>query len=115
MNSESEIIKLLLESDSKHIDEMANVSKQDTGLPYSVWIDSEGKDRVAPHNVPRLKVDVDGDRIPVSISDTPKILVNKNIPQFSKISSWIIKYKNVLLQHWNKELTDRQTLNMLGK
>lgn len=25
--------------------EMANVSKDDTGLPYNIWIDSLGKDR----------------------------------------------------------------------
>lgn len=115
MNSEAELLKLLLESDNKHIDEMANVDKQDTGLPYSIWIDSEGRDRVVPYSTPRLKVDVDGERIPVSISDAPKILVDKNIPQFTEIASWIVKYKKVLLKHWNKELSDRQTLNMLGK
>ena len=115
MQPDSEILKLLLESDNKHIDEMANVSKQDTGLPYSIWIDSEGRDRVAPHDIPRIKVDVNGDKIPVTISDTPKILVNKDIPRFTQVASWIIKYKQVLLKHWDKELSDKQALNMLGK
>ena len=52
---------------------MANVSKDDTDLPYDLWIDSDGKNRKAGHNSPRLKVDVDGDIIPVSIINDPQI------------------------------------------
>ena len=37
--------------------EMANVSKTDTNLPYNIWIDSVGKDRNIPHNIPRIKVE----------------------------------------------------------
>ena len=96
--------------------EMANVSKQDTKLPYDIWIDSVGKDRSSEHNLPRIKVDVDGDRIPVSISDEPEILVsNKTIPEFSEIKKYIKKYKDVFLKHWNKEITDRQALNELNE
>lgn len=53
------------------------------------------KNRKVIHNEPRLKVNVDGDRIPVSISKNPQILVNKNTPKFSKIKKYIIKYLNV--------------------
>lgn len=95
--------------------EMANVSKQDTGLPYDIWIDSNGKDRNVGHNSPRLKVDVDGDRIPVSISKDPKILVDKKIPKFNQVRDYIIKYLDVFIKHWNKEITDRQALNSLNK
>lgn len=95
--------------------EMANVSKEDTGLPYDIWIDSNGKDRKIGHNSPRIKVDVEGDRIPVSISNDPKILVSKEIPKFSIIKRYIIKYLDVFLKHWNKEITDRQALNLLNK
>ena len=95
--------------------EMANVSKKDTKLPYDIWIDSEGKNGNTKQNYPRLIVDYNGDRIPVSISDEPEILVNKKIPEFSKIKSWIKKYSTVLLQHWNKEITDREALNRLGE
>ncbi len=95
--------------------EMANVAKTDTNLPYNIWIDSVGKDRNIPHNIPRIKINVDGDMIPVSIDTNPKILINKNINNFSEIKNWIIKYYDILMQHWNKELTDKETLNLLGK
>ena len=65
--------------------EMANVSKKDTKLPYEIWIDSEGKNRNTKHNYPKVIVDYNGDRIPVSISENPEILVKKKIPEFSKI------------------------------
>ena len=100
---------------SNELFEMANVSKKDTKLPYDIWIDSKGKNRNTKQNYPRLKVDYDGDRIPVSISDNPKILVKKKIPEFPKIKTWIKKYSIVLLQHWNKEITDKEALNQLGE
>lgn len=95
--------------------EMANVSKKDTKLPYDIWIDSEGKNRHTEPNYPQLKVDCNGDKIPVSISENPEILVRKRIPEFQKVRFWIKKYLSVLLQHWNKEITDREALNQLGE
>ena len=100
---------------SNELFEMANVSKKDTKLPYDLWIDSEGKNRNTKQNYPRLKVDYNGNKIPVSISEDPEILANKKIPEFPKIKSWIKKYSVVLLQHWNKEITDREALNRLGE
>lgn len=95
--------------------EMANVSKKDTGLPYNIWIDSAGASRNTKHNIPRIKVDTGNDLIPVSISRSPEILVNKKIPKFLEIQNYIIKYYDVLMSHWNKEITDKQALNLLGK
>ena len=100
---------------SNELFEMANVSKKDTKLPYDIWIDSEGKNGNTKQNYPRLKVDYNGVRIPVSISEDPKILVKKKIPEFPKIKAWIMKYSVVLLQHWNKEITDKEALNQLGE
>ena len=100
-------------NESEELFEMANVSKKDTKLPYDLWIDSEGINRNTKQNYPRLIVDYNGDRIPVSISEDPEILVKKTIPEFPKIKSWIKKYSVVLLQHWNREITDREALNQL--
>lgn len=75
--------------------DMANVSMKDTKLPYDIWIDSEGKNRNAKQNYPQLKVDYNGDKIPVSISEDPEILVKKKIPEFLRIKSWIKKYSIV--------------------
>lgn len=95
--------------------EMAIVSKKDTKLPYDIWIDSEGKNRKTKQNYPQLIIDCNGNRIPVSISENPEILVKKKISGFPKINSWIKKYLAVLLQHWNRKITDREALNQSGE
>ena len=95
--------------------EMAKVSKKDTKLPYDLWIDSMGKSRNTPHSIPRIKVEVDGDRIPISIEICPKVLVNKTFPHSAEIFRYVKKYLQVFLKHWNNEITDREALNMLGE
>lgn len=99
------------------LQEMAKLPKSYTGLPYDVWIDSKGKDRVLQHNKPRLKVKVNGNRIPVSIEDPPEILVKStsSIPGFNEISKWIIGKKDVLLKHWKGEINDREAIDLLKK
>lgn len=98
--------------------EMASVSKTDTGLPYSLWLDSAGTSRNTQHNEIRIKVDVNGDRIPVIVDKVNPYIpasVNKTIPEFSVIKDYIIKYYDVFVKHWKGELTDRQALNQLNK
>ena len=95
--------------------EMANVSKEDTNLQYDIWIDSIGSLRNVSHNIPRIKVKVDGKTISISISTNPKILAGKDFAHSSEIFKWIIKYHDVLMKHWNKEITDKQALNLLGE
>lgn len=64
--------------------EMANISREDTKLPYEVWIDSSGVKRVNEHTFsPRIKIQVPGIKewIPITISDDPEIpdnVKNKN-------------------------------------
>lgn len=36
--------------------EMANISKEDTNLPYIIWMNSSGFKRNTSHNKPRIKV-----------------------------------------------------------
>ena len=55
----------------------------------------------------------------VSIGDEPIILsgefeMNKDGRDFGDIIKWIKLHKEVLLQHWNHQLTDREVLNKLG-
>ena len=96
--------------------EMANVSTKDTKLPYELWIDSYVSD-IEAKNIPRIKVNVDGDLIPVSISDNPKVLVSgkDNFRGKSEIIKYIKKYLDVFIKHWNKELADKEALNLLGE
>lgn len=109
-----EVMKMII-LEENILFEMAQVSKKDTKLPYNLWIDSVGKGRNVPHNTPRLKVDVDGDLIPVSIQETPEILVNKTFPYSAEIFKYVKKYLQVFLKHWNNEITDKEALNILGE
>lgn len=96
--------------------EMANAVKEDTGLPYNIWLDSVGKNRKNKHSEPRIKVEVDNDFIPVIICDNPYIPIEgKTFKKFSIIKKFIIDNKDILLQHWNKQLTDKEILNLLDK
>lgn len=101
-------------------EEMANISKEDTGLPYDLWVDSLGKDRKTPHNEPRLKVEVNHQYIPVTISDSPEIpesvqktLGADSFKDFTKIKKYIIAYRKILMAHYLRQLTDKQLLNLL--
>lgn len=94
--------------------EMANFSKIDSGLPYDIWVDSAGSRRNSKHNSPRVKIDVDGSLIPVSISKNPKILINREIPKFKIIKDYLSNNYDLFIKHWNNEITDKQLLVQLN-
>lgn len=98
---------------------MANLSHTRTGLPYDIWIDSEGSDRKNTHNSPGIKVNVDGVFIPFEISDNPDIpdSVKKNgitdFPHKNKIREYVIAYRKILLAHYYKKIDDLDALSLL--
>ena len=101
--------------------EMANVSKDDTGLPYNLWIDSRGKDRQVGHaNSPRIKMEVDGKLVPVLISDDPKIPESakkngaKEPRRFNEVREYVRAYFPVFMAHYLKMISDRQALVLLN-
>lgn len=101
--------------------EMAKVNKQDTKLPYDLWIDSIGKDRKNTHYLPRIKVEVNNKQIPVLIDehnpDIPDSVKKKGIETFKdiqKIKEYIKVYYDVFMKHWNREISDREALNQLN-
>lgn len=89
--------------------EMSMILQRQTGLSYDIWVDNAGNERVVKHNLPRLKVEIDGNKIPISITENPDVLVkNKNkedIPNFRHLSKWIKMNKDLLLKFWNKTIT----------
>ena len=97
--------------------EMARISSSDSKLKYDIWLDDAGSERNVKHNIPRVKLMVDGKMIPISISKEPKILVNvshyKKIKDIKTIFDFITKFEDVLLMHWNREINDRQILNII--
>ena len=94
---------------------MAVVDKDEFDLPYDIWLDPAGNSRNVKHNMPRVKVVVDGQRVPFSISDDPRPLIRKKIKDEKRIREWIIKNKDNLLKQWNRELSDSQVLKVLEK
>ena len=99
--------------------EMANLSHTRTGLPYDIWIDSEGSDRKNTHSGPRIKVKVDGVFIPFEISDNPDIpdSIKKNgitdFPHKNNIREYVIAYRKILLAHYYKKIDDLDALSLL--
>lgn len=99
--------------------EMANLSHQKTGLPYDIWIDSEGVNRKNTHDGPRIKVKVNDQFIPFEISDNPDIpntVKKTGVTDFlhkNKIREYVIAYKKILLAHYYKQIDDTDALNLL--
>ena len=102
--------------------EMSVVKPRRSGLPYKIWLDPMGVTRGNEHTFsPRLKVEVDGNFIPVEISDNPKIPDSvlkhgaKEPRNFSKVYNYIKKYKDIFLAHFYGELDENEVLNFVGK
>lgn len=99
--------------------ETATVAKEDTGLPYDILIDSIG--RCSENTTPRIWVKADDEPIPVLLSENPNMTeyVKKDgivdIPHFAEIEEYIALFYNVFMAHFNKELTDKEALNLLTK
>lgn len=96
----------------------AVITKDISGLDYDIWLDPAGLSRNTSHsNSPRLKVDVDGRRIPFSISDNPKMLL-KNKPPIkheSEVLRWISQNAQSLLKHYRRQISDKDILNSVEK
>ena len=85
-----------------------------TETGYDIWIDYFGSTKKIS---PRLLIDFDGhcgDMIPISIDEfNPKVLVDREVPNFDKVSDWIKKNYSLLIRHWNQELYDEDVLFLL--
>lgn len=95
--------------------EMANLRKQESGLPYDIWLDSAGYKRNIPHSVMRIKVSIDNELIPVTIASQRDIIPKKHFKRENEIILWASNNYDTLFMHWIGELSDRQALNLLAK
>ena len=96
--------------------EMASLQPRDTGTLLPIWIDEVGKERKGKHNTPRLRVHYEGKYIPVSIEADPKILAG-SLPDkyFSALSAWISLNLDILMKHWNREITTMELFRSVKK
>jgi hypothetical protein len=105
--------------------EMANYQTEESGLPYEIWFDDVGKNRIPSHNIPRIKIKIhdSGNFIPISINKYPKILLkgmqlrkaenelkgkNKEI-----MFNFISKNHELILQHWSGNITTAMLFSRL--
>lgn len=95
--------------------EMASLRKQESGLPYDIWLDSAGYKRNTPHNVMRIKVSIDNEFIPIIIASQRDIIPQKHFKRENEIILWASNNYYTLFMHWNGKLSDRQALNLLAK
>ncbi|MBR1420844.1 MAG: hypothetical protein IJ575_07325 [Selenomonadaceae bacterium] len=102
--------------EKKLLQEMLNVSKRRTGLPYDILLDWQGHSSQLCYNMPNLRVVVDGNEIPVFIYNLqPAILINAKIPKFREISVWIKEKYPILMMYWKREIDDETVVKLLKK
>ena len=87
----------------------ALADKQDIGLPYDIalWMGGVKK------GTPQIGIWTGREIVPVSITGEPKLLSQEAVSNFELVSEFVKKNRNVLVDHWNGKLTDRETLNIL--
>lgn len=104
------------ENNEKHsCFEMANLRKQESGLPYDIWLDSAGCTRNTHHNMMRIKVGIGDELIPIIIASQRDIRPLRPFKRENEIISWVSDNYDTLFKHCNGELSDRQALNLLAK
>ena len=101
--------------------EMAKIQPKTSGVPYKIWLDPMGVTRGNEHTFsPRLKVEVDGNFIPVEISGNPKIpdstrrFMDKEPRNFNLVYEYIKAYKDIFLAHYFGEIDDKDVLSYIG-
>lgn len=75
-----------------------------------------------PHSTPRVKIQYEGSWIPITISDSPEVPASvlknskiKDVPKIQEVKDFIIKYKDILLKHWQGEYSDFQLMSAIVK
>ena len=110
--------------DENYLCEMANLKKDETGLPYDIWLDTAGYSRTNKHYSPRIKVVLDNrDMVPFLIDkDNPDIpdSVKKKagityFRGFKYVKEYIKEYYDILYDHYYMKISDREALIKLGK
>ena len=101
------------------MNEMANLSSQDTGLSVVIWFGEVG----GQHG-PRIKVsNVKGkfaanDNFVMSVEKSPRILTQKSVKlkkqELDDIIDWIKLNYDVLMKLWNAYENDESTIELLG-
>ena len=110
--------------DEDYLAEMANLRKDETGLPYDIWLDTAGYSRINKHYSPRIKVVLDNkDMVPFLIDknnpDIPESVKKKAgvnyFRGFKYVKDYIKEYYDILIDHYYMKISDKEALNKLGR
>lgn len=120
------MIELIINEKQQALYEMANYQKSDSDLPANIWFDSAGVSRNTPHKKFRVKVQCnhsDGftalsDLVPVEVSTNGcRRLIDKkgelSSKEWSKIYKFLEYNFDIILKHYNQEISDKVLLNSL--
>ena len=88
-----------------------SISPKDSSLPYELIIDTLG---LAEDDNPMVGVVVGDMVIYVSVSENPENLSRTEFPDQDRVFKWIIQHRELLEDHWYKEITDRELLESLN-
>ena len=104
--------------ESELITESPNFDTSDTGLPYQIYVSQKPQ---VEHNLPRLKININGTLFPISFgkdikwltptSMTPKI----KSKELKLIKQFIGKNNKMLLQFWYKEIDEQHLRQNIKK
>lgn len=101
--------KTMTENDDEY--QMVCVSKQDTGLPCDLWLDSFGKDGKGTRPLPHVDVRMGGRSIAVYL---PKDAA-ANAATVNAVKEYAKAYAKVIAAHYDRLITDKQALTLLLK
>ena len=92
----------------------AILDKEESGLPYDIWLDSTGAATNSPDKNPSVWISSASSLISVSILNgciDGRVYADEVLNV--SISLWIEANRDTLLRHWYKQLSDKEALNIL--
>ena len=95
--------------------EIVIANKEDTQLPFDIALDSLGREREGA--IPYIFILREREKVLILISKQPHIARNRkqHNHSFGIIFKWVEENYNVLIKHWNKEISDKDILNILSR
>lgn len=98
--------------------EMAKVTRQKSGQPFDIWIDSLGQERNTKHNNPRIKAINNNVEVIAGFDNgeytnfqTPKGKLQK-FGEAIALKKYVIKMKPVIELHWEGKIDDGDFINI---
>lgn len=98
--------------------EMAKVTRQKSGQPFDIWIDSLRQERNTKHNNPRIKAINNNVEVIAGFDNgeytnfqTPKDKLQK-FGEATALKKYVIKMKPVIELHWEGKIDDGDFINI---